>query len=1483
MSDQKMIKIKLENQLVQMSLSEISQITIAAFISHLRNLHNVPIVALQIEESKTLLKATSIVSKVISPGVTVNCLSPQDFLNLDHENFTDSQNNSIRDWDEKLAEENELNDLFEELMSDVDEFLEEGKENNETFYQQKEVGLTIPQQVKVEKAEIHNFQQTTVLQSNQNQTLTNEWQLTTNLQQTHVNNTNNDQLTLDQSQQNMKNVTQVNQNQQQVHLKNNIVQSNPNQTNIIHPNQTQGQVNMNNGFQLNQNQTRSNELQLNSNQQQINVNNIHDNQTTLDQSFQTINNITQQQTNNTDILLNNTVQLNPNQTNITHLNQTQGQVNINNGLQSNQNQNQSNDMQLNSNLQQINVVNINNDQTTLNQPQQNINNVIQLNQNQQQVNLNNNTVRLNPNQTNIIHPNQIQGQVNIKTGFQLNQNQQKFNDIIQSNQIQQQINVVNTNNDQTTLNQPQQNIYNVTQVNQSQQAMNYNNSIQLNQNKNETNNNGNITGVNHLQLQQPQTLTHSRTFEEEIEMELLKNELIDFSDDEMDINANNGINTLNKKQLLDLFNGQFNDIYVQPEEEKDNVYDENTNKIINDGISQFSTNSNSVVYTATPPHELICPLTGELFVDPMKTPNGFYFEKSAILQYIQQNGKCPISNLNLSFQDLSRADDVRIYANQWRLQNSTLVNNLNNIDVNNIIYNTNNNSTEINTMTNINTNINTNTNININTNTNTNININTNTNTNKNISTDNFYIPQKNENKNQNQNQNFNNTKIQSISEDLNNKQENKNKTFNEFSISVMNNKNKFNKDWKLVLYKTKIELINSQQDKVETELLKFNFRRNNKNKAIAKLTFQGNNLIIKFANEKKCNKFSQLRTNYLIETSGGTLKPKKKMNSIKSKQPIKKSKDQNKKDMKKEKDKENEKEKGKEKTFDIDLVTKKSKLICQTQLVLSKNTLEFLTESNEKICCNILDIKYFHLQKNPFLEIDKKKYFVKFHEKSTNELFKHQIQQTKREIKLKNLSPSNDDENLNEREKENNNNNNNNNNIGNIDYSDEDNSQTNEKQLELNKNLFQIELLNKLGKSIGKGKISIQDKTLSFQEINPNKRIVSDKIVYVTFSRSKKLKRVGRLSFNSQKISFFVKFEKTKYLTQFEKKYSFGFQQTLKTHKFKIKVIKHKDDEVVDKGNITIRGNEIKIILKETTIVGKIDQVRHFKHKSNQLISRIIITEYSLTILFSKSEHREKFSKVLTLSNSFVIPEIVKAKEFEVTLIKKDTTVIAKSLIVIFDKIVSIRINGEETLKGNQDQVFLSIANNNVDDDDLDKKKKSKKSKKSKKRNEINNNNNNHNHNNNNSDIIITLLFQETKGKAYFKLKNQEQLNSIANEIKLVTPKQDPNFFKALIIKSPLKKLKKDNILEISFSDDNVKFEMENSKRNKQKIHTNVDYNKYFESLINEDNSRVIKFSIGKKKHFILEFTSKSIAKSFFKRVLKITSAYNKPKKKKK
>jgi hypothetical protein len=75
--------------------------------------------------------------------------------------------------------------------------------------------------------------------------------------------------------------------------------------------------------------------------------------------------------------------------------------------------------------------------------------------------------------------------------------------------------------------------------------------------------------------------------------------------------------------------------------------------------------------TAGYPEEFLCELTMKPLSDPVESIYGNYFEKSAILGWMKEQGHvCPITGGPLAESDIKPADDLRMKLTKWILQRS---------------------------------------------------------------------------------------------------------------------------------------------------------------------------------------------------------------------------------------------------------------------------------------------------------------------------------------------------------------------------------------------------------------------------------------------------------------------------------------------------------------------------------------------------------------------------------------------------------------------------------------------------------------------------------------------------------------------------------------------------------------------------------------------------------------------------------------------
>ena len=65
-------------------------------------------------------------------------------------------------------------------------------------------------------------------------------------------------------------------------------------------------------------------------------------------------------------------------------------------------------------------------------------------------------------------------------------------------------------------------------------------------------------------------------------------------------------------------------------------------------------------------HEMICPITLEIFYDPVLAQDGHVYERVAITRWIQQHGTSPFTRQTLRVEDLCDDDHLRQLAAQRR-------------------------------------------------------------------------------------------------------------------------------------------------------------------------------------------------------------------------------------------------------------------------------------------------------------------------------------------------------------------------------------------------------------------------------------------------------------------------------------------------------------------------------------------------------------------------------------------------------------------------------------------------------------------------------------------------------------------------------------------------------------------------------------------------------------------------------------------------
>jgi len=66
-----------------------------------------------------------------------------------------------------------------------------------------------------------------------------------------------------------------------------------------------------------------------------------------------------------------------------------------------------------------------------------------------------------------------------------------------------------------------------------------------------------------------------------------------------------------------------------------------------------------------PPSWLTCPLTRELYTDPVATPNGQVYEREKIEEYVREHSKCPMTGKPLSLSGLEPVPETKRACERW--------------------------------------------------------------------------------------------------------------------------------------------------------------------------------------------------------------------------------------------------------------------------------------------------------------------------------------------------------------------------------------------------------------------------------------------------------------------------------------------------------------------------------------------------------------------------------------------------------------------------------------------------------------------------------------------------------------------------------------------------------------------------------------------------------------------------------------------------
>ena len=70
----------------------------------------------------------------------------------------------------------------------------------------------------------------------------------------------------------------------------------------------------------------------------------------------------------------------------------------------------------------------------------------------------------------------------------------------------------------------------------------------------------------------------------------------------------------------------------------------------------------------TPPGKFICPITQQVFRDPVVNSKGHCFERIAILSWLSRNGNCPLTRQPMKPSDFISNDLLRTQIKLWQRQ-----------------------------------------------------------------------------------------------------------------------------------------------------------------------------------------------------------------------------------------------------------------------------------------------------------------------------------------------------------------------------------------------------------------------------------------------------------------------------------------------------------------------------------------------------------------------------------------------------------------------------------------------------------------------------------------------------------------------------------------------------------------------------------------------------------------------------------------------
>ena len=85
----------------------------------------------------------------------------------------------------------------------------------------------------------------------------------------------------------------------------------------------------------------------------------------------------------------------------------------------------------------------------------------------------------------------------------------------------------------------------------------------------------------------------------------------------------------------------------------------------------ISSGSGRVVQNAEPPKEFVCPITMCLMSDPVRTADGFVYERSAIADWLRGNDTSPMTNAKLASKAVASMNVLRHRIDRFRAERPT--------------------------------------------------------------------------------------------------------------------------------------------------------------------------------------------------------------------------------------------------------------------------------------------------------------------------------------------------------------------------------------------------------------------------------------------------------------------------------------------------------------------------------------------------------------------------------------------------------------------------------------------------------------------------------------------------------------------------------------------------------------------------------------------------------------------------------------------